>query len=216
MDPGALYAQQDSQVDGGPAGGALPTVTAQFIAREALHPLEQALPASPGPSVSSLTPISELAGRVNAAGGGRGRPVQTLRGQAASSETARACDCGHVRVRVSPHLDVIVVGDVFVSRGDARLDRLYPRLSQLLRLSLQHAAPAETPTMPVCVDVHLQATREADCMSVEFREGIQGQHILCGGNHLETEPPLVIFTGFDRTQSQILHHHGQGILQRYS
>lgn len=161
VDPGALYAQQDSQVDGGPAGGALPTVTAQFIAREALHPLEQALPASPGPPVSPLPPISELAGRVDAAGGGRGCPVQTLRGQAASSETAQTCDCGQVRVRVSPHLDVIVVGDVLVSRGDARLDRLYPRLSQLLRLSLQHAAPADTPTMRVYIDVHLQAARKA-------------------------------------------------------
>lgn len=66
-----------------------------------------------------------------------------------------------VRVRVSPHLDVIVVGDVLVSRGDARLDRLYPRLSQLLRLSLQHAAPADTPTMSIYIDVHLQAAREA-------------------------------------------------------
>lgn len=70
MDPGALYAQQDSQVDGSPAGGALSAVAAQFIAWEALHPLEQALPASAGPPVGPLPPISELAGRVDAAGGG--------------------------------------------------------------------------------------------------------------------------------------------------
>lgn len=80
MDPRALYAQQDSQVDGGPAGGALPTVAAQFVAREALHPLEQALPASPGPPVGPVPPLAELAGGVDAAGGGRGRPVQTLQG----------------------------------------------------------------------------------------------------------------------------------------
>lgn len=52
-------------------------------------------------------------------------------------------------VHVSPYLDVIVVGDVFVSRCDARLDRLYPCLTQFLRLSLQHAASADTPTLHV-------------------------------------------------------------------
>lgn len=40
------------------------------------------------------------------------------------------------------YLNVIVVADVFVSRSDARLDRLDPSLPQLLRLCLQHAAPA--------------------------------------------------------------------------
>lgn len=143
VDPGALYAQQDSQVDGGPAGGALSTIAAQFIAWEALHPLEQAFPASAGPPVGPLPTISELAGRVDAAGGGWGCPVQTLWGQAALSETTPVRLSTGACVGVSPHLDVIVVSDVFVSRGDARLDRLYPRLSQLLRLSLQHAAPAD-------------------------------------------------------------------------
>lgn len=71
---------------------------------------------------------------------GTGRPV---RNNAAVSVDRCVC------VGVCPHLDVIVVSDVFVSRGDARLDRLYPRLAQLLRLSLQHAAPAETTLVTV-------------------------------------------------------------------
>lgn len=58
VDPRALYAQQYSQVDGSPAWGTLPTVAAQFIAWDALHPLEQALPATPGPPVGPLPPLS--------------------------------------------------------------------------------------------------------------------------------------------------------------
>lgn len=65
---------------------------------------------------------------------------------------------------------------------------------------------------PLYSGVKLQAAREAAWLHTGGTKG--GQHSLCGGNHLETEPPLVILTGFDRTQSQILHHHGQGILQQ--
>lgn len=61
---------------------------------------------------------------------------------------------------MSPYLDVIVVGDVFVSRGDACLNRLYPRLPQFLRLSLQHAAPAETPTLHVYSPTQQKAAKE--------------------------------------------------------
>lgn len=43
---------------------------------------------------------------------------------------------------VCSYLNVIVVGDVFVSRGNAGLHCLDPRLPQLLGLGLQHAAPA--------------------------------------------------------------------------
>lgn len=46
-----------------------------------------------------------------------------------------------VFVCVCSYLNVIIVSDVFVSRGDACLDCLDPRLPQLLRLSLQHTAP---------------------------------------------------------------------------
>lgn len=73
-----------------------------------------------------------------------------LRGQTVSSETTHPRDCWQVGVHVSPYLNVVVVSDVFVSRGDACLDRLDPCLSQFLRLSLQHAAPADTTTLHVC------------------------------------------------------------------
>lgn len=75
VDPRAFDAEQHPQVDGGPAGSRLATVTAKLIAGEALHPLEEALPASSGPLISPLPPISGLAGGVDAAGGGRCRPV---------------------------------------------------------------------------------------------------------------------------------------------
>lgn len=42
----------------------------------------------------------------------------------------------------SLYLNVIVVANVFVGGSDACLDRLDPSLPQLLRLGLQHAAPA--------------------------------------------------------------------------
>lgn len=72
---GALDAQQHPQVDGGPAGSRLAAVTAQLVAWQALDPLQETLPSSPDPPLPSL---SGLAGRVDAAGGGWGSPVQTL------------------------------------------------------------------------------------------------------------------------------------------
>lgn len=58
------------------------------------------------------------------------------------------------------YLNVIVVGDVFVSRSDACLDCLDPSLPQLLRLSLQHAAPAGLQKLVIsfpCVNVNVFA-----------------------------------------------------------
>lgn len=43
---------------------------------------------------------------------------------------------------VYSNLNVIIVSDVFISRCDACLDCLDPRLPQLLGLSLQHTTPA--------------------------------------------------------------------------
>lgn len=63
-------------------------------------------------------------------------------------------------MHVPPYLDVIAVSDVFVSRGNARLDCLYPRLSQFLRLSLQHAAPADTPSLNVYSPTQQQVGKE--------------------------------------------------------
>lgn len=52
------------------------------------------------------------------------------------------CYCAlYVYACVCAYLNIIIVGDVFVSRGDACLDRLDPSLPQLLRLGLQHTAP---------------------------------------------------------------------------
>lgn len=146
VDPWALDAEQHSQVDGGPARGQLTTVTAQLVAWQALHPLEEAFSTSPNTPISPLPPLSGLAGRVDAAGGGRGCPVQTLQRQVDRSEILKL----HVTIMwlllyvylcARLYLNIIIVSDVFVSRGNACLDRLDPSLPQLLRLSLQHAAP---------------------------------------------------------------------------
>lgn len=67
----ALDAQQDAQVDAGPAWIGLTTVAARVITRHTLHPLQHTL--SPDAALPRLT------GRVDAAGGGRRRPVQTLK-----------------------------------------------------------------------------------------------------------------------------------------
>lgn len=75
VDPWALDAEQDSQVDGSPAGSRLSTVTAQIIAWQALHSLEKVFPSSPTSPLRLVPPLSELAGRVDAAGGGRGSSV---------------------------------------------------------------------------------------------------------------------------------------------
>lgn len=87
MDPRALYAEEHSQVDGGPAGSRLAAVTAQLVAWQALYPLEEAFPTSPHSPISPLPPLSGLAGRIDAAGGGRGCAVQTLQRQVDRSET---------------------------------------------------------------------------------------------------------------------------------
>lgn len=68
---GALDAQQDAQVDACPAWVGLATVAAHVIPRYTLHSLQHAL--------SPDAALSQLAGRVDAAGGGRCRPVQTLK-----------------------------------------------------------------------------------------------------------------------------------------
>lgn len=68
-------------------------------------------------------------------------------------------------MHVSPYLNVVVVSDVFVSRGDAGLDRLCPCLSQFLRLSLQHAAPADASTL----HVHTAAGCERGCLTAHWR-----------------------------------------------
>lgn len=64
-------------------------------------------------------------------------------GQKFWSNMELPCDCCYmcICVCVCSYLNVIIVSDVFVSRGDACLDCLDPRLPQLLRLSLQHTAP---------------------------------------------------------------------------
>lgn len=78
VDPRALDAEQHTQVDGGPARSCLAAVAAQLVAWQALYPLEEALAPSPHSPISPLPSLSGLAGRVDAAGGGRGRPVQAL------------------------------------------------------------------------------------------------------------------------------------------
>ena len=70
MDAGALDAQQDAQVDGGPAGVRLAAVAALLVAGQQLDPLQDALPADAA--------LPRLAGRIDAAGGRRGRSVQVL------------------------------------------------------------------------------------------------------------------------------------------
>lgn len=58
-----------------------------------------------------------------------------------------------------------------------------------------------------CVFARQQAAKDNVRL---LTEGFQaGRHLLGGGHHLKTEPPLIIFTRFDRTQPQILHHHSQ-------
>lgn len=82
VDPRALDAEQHSQVDGGPAWGRLATVAAQLVSRQALHPLQQTLSPSPTRLLRPLPPVPGLAGRVDATGGRRSCPVQTLRDKA--------------------------------------------------------------------------------------------------------------------------------------
>lgn len=99
MDPRALDAEQHPQVDGGPARRRLAAVAAQLIAGEALHPLQQALPAGSGAPVGPLSALPGLAGRVDAAGGGRRRPVQTLQGGERGRGGRSGRDAGQVRTQ---------------------------------------------------------------------------------------------------------------------
>ena len=73
VDAGALDAQQDSQVDGGPAGFRVAAVAALAVAGQTLDPLQDGL--------SAQQAVPRLAGRVDAAGGRGGGPLQTLRRQ---------------------------------------------------------------------------------------------------------------------------------------
>lgn len=77
--PGALDAQQDAQVDGGPAGIGLAAVAALLVPRQTLDALQDGFAAHAA--------LSRLAGRVDAAGGRRGRSVQVLRVK--DTQTAR-------------------------------------------------------------------------------------------------------------------------------
>lgn len=61
MDAGALDAEQDAQVDGGPVRVGLATVTAILIARETLYTMQDGLPPD--------TAFPRLAGRVHTADG---------------------------------------------------------------------------------------------------------------------------------------------------
>lgn len=70
VDTRALYAEGDAQVDAGPAGVRLPTVTAAGVARDGQDPLEGALP------LKGL--LLGLAARVQAPCGRRRPPVQLL------------------------------------------------------------------------------------------------------------------------------------------
>ena len=79
MDARALYAEGDAQVDTGPAGVRLPTVTAAGVARDGEDPLQGALP------LQGL--LLGLAARVQAPGG-RGRPpVQLLEEEGRTENT---------------------------------------------------------------------------------------------------------------------------------
>ena len=70
MDAGALDTQQDAQVDGGPAGVGLAAVAALLVPRQTLDPLQD--------GVAPDAALPRLAGRIDAAGGRRGRSVQML------------------------------------------------------------------------------------------------------------------------------------------
>ena len=71
VDAGALDAEEDAQVDGGPAGVGLAAVAAMLVSRKSLDALQN------GVAADAALPC--LTGRINAAGGGRSRSVQVLR-----------------------------------------------------------------------------------------------------------------------------------------
>lgn len=70
MDAGTFDAEQDAQVDGGPAGVGLAAVAALLVSRETLDALQDGLP--------SDAAFPRLTGRIDAAGGRRGCSVQML------------------------------------------------------------------------------------------------------------------------------------------
>lgn len=70
VDAGALDAEQDAQVDWGPAGVGLAAVTALLVPRQTLDALQDGFP--------SDAALPRLTGRINAAGGRRGCSVQML------------------------------------------------------------------------------------------------------------------------------------------
>jgi len=71
VDARALDTQQDAQVDRGPARVGLATVAAVLVPRLTLDPLQDGLP--------SHAALPRLAGRIDTAGGWRGRSVQVLK-----------------------------------------------------------------------------------------------------------------------------------------
>ena len=73
VDARALDAQQHAQVDRGPARLRVAAVTALAVPGQTLDPLQDGLHPDEA--------LPRLAGRVDAAGGRGGRPLQTLRGQ---------------------------------------------------------------------------------------------------------------------------------------
>lgn len=70
VDAGAFDAEQDAQVDGGPARVSLAAVAAMLVARQTLDALQDGLP--------SDAALPRLAGRIDAAGGRRSCSVQML------------------------------------------------------------------------------------------------------------------------------------------
>lgn len=69
MDAGALDAEEDAQVDGGPARVGLAAVAALLVSRQSLETLQD--------GVAADAALPRLAG-IDAAGGGRSRSVQML------------------------------------------------------------------------------------------------------------------------------------------
>lgn len=76
VDTGALDAQQNAQVDTGPARIRLTAVTALVVPRDALHSLQDGL--------SLHTAIPGVGGRIDAASRGGRSPVQSLQGEKSS------------------------------------------------------------------------------------------------------------------------------------
>lgn len=70
VNAGALDAEQDAQIDAGPARLSLPTVTALLVSRQTQDTLQNAL--------APAAALSGLVCWVDTADGGRSGPVQTL------------------------------------------------------------------------------------------------------------------------------------------